>query len=427
MKKILIILTLLLLCGCSLSNKMKDLSLMTIDNIKTYAEEKNLNLNIKYEYSETDKDKVISQSIKKGTKINKNDNLEVIISKGKNDIYKLSLAMVGDMLIHGAVYQDAKVGTGYDFKPMIELIKPLIKNYDLAFYNQESILGGSELGVSSYPRFNSPYEVGDAMVDAGFNLVSLANNHTLDSGEVAITNSTNYWKNKTNILVAGSYSSQKDKDEIQIKEKNGITYGLLSYTTATNGLKTPYGKDYLVNVYSDELVKNDIEKIRDKVDVLMVSMHWGTEYTHTPVAEQTKIANYLASLNVDIIIGHHPHVIEPITFIDDTLVIYSLGNFFSGQVGEERNVGLLASVDITKTVDKDGSRITIDNLGTDLIYTSYDSYEAGGNLYCSNYKLYPFKDLTNKILPDYLTIRDKYNSIVTEYNDQIKVNIFDNK
>lgn len=425
MKKIFVVLIILLLCGCSLSNKMKDLSLMSVDNIKKYAEEKSINLNIKYEYSDLEKDKVISQSIKKGTKINKNDNLEVTISKGKSDVYKLSLAMVGDMLIHEAVYYDAKVNNGYDFKPMIELVKPLIKKYDLAFYNQESILGGTDLGVSSYPRFNSPYEVGDAMVDAGFNLVALANNHTLDRGETAIANSTNYWKNKTDILVAGSYISQDDKDSVQIKEKNGITYGLLSYTTATNGLKAPNGKDYLVNVYSDELVKADVQKLRDKVDVLMVSMHWGTEYTHTPVSEQTAIADYLASLNVDIVIGHHPHVIEPIEFINKTLVIYSLGNFFSGQIGEERNIGLLATLDITKTVDKDGSRITIDNIGTELLYTSYDSYEANGNTYCSNYKLYPFKDLTDKILPDYLTIRDKYNKIVTKYDDQIKVNIFD--
>lgn len=425
MKKIFVVLIILLLCGCSLSNKMKDLSLMSVDNIKKYAEEKSINLNIKYEYSDLEKDKVISQSIKKGTKINKNDNLEVTISKGKSDVYKLSLAMVGDMLIHEAVYYDAKVNNGYDFKPMIELVKPLIKKYDLAFYNQESILGGTDLGVSSYPRFNSPYEVGDAMVDAGFNLVALANNHTLDRGETAIANSTNYWKNKTDILVAGSYISQDDKDSVQIKEKNDITYGLLSYTTATNGLKAPNGKDYLVNVYSDELVKADVQKLRDKVDVLMVSMHWGTEYTHTPVSEQTAIADYLASLNVDIVIGHHPHVIEPIEFINKTLVIYSLGNFFSGQIGEERNIGLLATLDITKTVDKDGSRITIDNIGTELLYTSYDSYEANGNTYCSNYKLYPFKDLTDKILPDYLTIRDKYNKIVTKYDDQIKVNIFD--
>src|SRR5574344_1508023 len=111
--------------------------------------------------------------------------------------YSASLVMVGDSLIHGAVYKDALQSDGtYNFKGMIDDIKPIIQRYDLAYYNQETVLGGTELGLSSYPRFNSPYEVGDAMIDAGFNLVALANNHTLDRGETAIINSTNYWKNK---------------------------------------------------------------------------------------------------------------------------------------------------------------------------------------------------------------------------------------
>ena len=97
-----------------------------------------------------------------------------------------SLVMVGDALIHGAVYYDAKINAnyqGYDFVPMLEQIKPIVSGYDLAYYNQETILGGSELGLSHYPRFNSPYEVGDAFLDAGFNLVSLSTNHTMDRGD----------------------------------------------------------------------------------------------------------------------------------------------------------------------------------------------------------------------------------------------------
>lgn len=422
MKKIIIILCLFMLCGCS--KDMKDLSNMSIDEVKTYAEANKLELDITYEYSEIEKNKVISQSIIKGTNLNDNEKLEVVISKGVEEKYTLSLVMAGDVLIHGAVYGDAKTNNGYDFTNMVSLVKPLIKDYDLAFYNQETILGGLELGLSTYPRFNSPYEVGDAMIDMGFNLVSLANNHTLDKGEAAIINSTNYWKNK-NVLVAGSYQIQSDRDEIKVKEINGITYTLLSYTTATNGLKPPTGKDYLVNIYDKETVKNDIEELRDKVDVILVSMHWGSEYTHTPTYEETEIANYLSSLAVDVIIGHHPHVIQPITYINDTLVIYSLGNFLSGQVGEAKNIGMLASVDITKTVNKDGTFIKTSNVGTELIYTSYDGYEKEGLWYCSNYKLYPFKDLNNDILNDYINIRDKYNTIIKQLDNTVKVNIFD--
>ena len=155
-------------------------------------------------------------------------------------------------------------------------------------------------------------------------------------------------------------------------------------------------------------------------------MHWGSEYTHTPTNEEVTIANYLAELDVDIVIGHHPHVIQPITYIDDTLVIYSLGNFLSGQVGEERNIGLLATADITKIVDNNGTKIVIDNIGTELVYTDYDGYQKDGLWYCSNYKLYPFSKLNDSILYNYVSIGNKYNSIVTEYDNTIKVNMFSN-
>ena len=117
---------------------------------------------------------------------------EKVVSKKEE--MDASLVMVGDALIHSSIYTDAYTGSGYDFKPMLSEIKPLIQVYDLKYYNQETILGGTELGLSNYPRFNSPYEVGDAFIDAGFNLVSLATNHTMDKGEVGVINSLNYWK-----------------------------------------------------------------------------------------------------------------------------------------------------------------------------------------------------------------------------------------
>ena len=121
-----------------------------------------------------------------------------------------SLIMVGDNLIHSSIYEEANRNAnyeGYDFKPMYKMIKSIVSNYDIAYYNQETIIGGSEIGLSSYPAFNSPYEVADAMIDAGFNLVSLATNHTLDRGKQAVLNSRNYWNSKENVLAVGSYSS----------------------------------------------------------------------------------------------------------------------------------------------------------------------------------------------------------------------------
>lgn len=325
---------------------------------------------------------------------------------------KLSLVMVGDNLIHGAVYADAKTGNGYDFKPMFLEMKSIISSYDLAFINQESILGGTELGLSSYPRFNSPYEVGDALLDSGFDLVALANNHTLDKGEVGITNSVNYWKSK-GVYYSGSSLSYEERDTIKVEEKNDISYALLSYTCWTNGINVPNGKDYLLNRYDEELVKKHIENIRDKVDVVMVSMHWGDEYSHTPSAEQRKIANYLSSLGVDIIIGHHPHVVQPIEFIDDTVVIYSLGNFLSAQRGIEKLTGLMVSLDIEK--DGETGDVSINNINTELTYT-YSNYNKG---YRGNFKIYPYTKLTESILPNYESYYNKYMGIVINGDTRI--------
>ena len=332
---------------------------------------------------------------------------------------KLSLIMVGDGLLHSSVYNDAYKNGVYDFKPQLEYIKPVVQNYDLAFYSQESILGGTSLGLSSYPTFNSPQEFGDAMIDAGFNMVSLANNHTMDRGEKAVLNSCEYWKAK-DVLTAGSYCSNEEANEIKIKEKNGIKYTLLAYTYGTNGISIPSGKEYLVNLYSDEKVKADIEKIRDKVDLLIVSMHWGTEYKSEPTEEQRRQANYLSSLGVDIIIGTHPHVIEPITYINNTLVIYSLGNFISGQrTNNDYNtiVELMTSVDIIKEEKNGQTTIKLDNLNNELLYNYYHN----GSSY-TNFKVIPFSKMNSTYNSDYQRLYNKYSEIVRMYNQDIKIN-----
>ena len=327
------------------------------------------------------------------------------VKKVQKEEYQASLVMVGDALIHSNIYLDAKKSDGtYDFKPMLELTKPITSKYDLAYYNQETILGGTSLGISSYPRFNSPTEVGDAFLDSGFNLVSLANNHTMDKGEQGVINSLNYWNEKKDVVHAGQYSSFDDRDSVNVYEKNGIKYAFFSYTTWTNGLETPAGKEYLNNVYSNDKAQNDISKVRDSVDVVIVAMHWGNEYSLGVSDKQIEIANYLSSLGVDIIIGSHPHVVEPVEFIGKTLVIYSLGNFISDQEGIERLTGLMMSVDIKKSVDSGITTISLDNLKADLVYT-YSKYGRG-------FKIYPYSELNNVILPDYREYYEKYKGVV---------------
>ena len=332
---------------------------------------------------------------------------------------RLSLIMVGDALLHSSLYRDGYQNGTYDFTSQLELIKPEIQKHDLAFYNQESILGGTSIGLSDYPNFNSPQEFGDAMIDAEFNLVSLANNHTMDRGVTAIQNSCDYWKTK-DVLTAGSYCSAEDAEEIKIKEKNGIKYTMLAYTYGTNGITVPSDKPYLVNLYSDELAKADIEKVRDKVDLLIVSMHWGTEYRSEPTEEQKREAEYLSNLGVDIIIGTHPHVIEPITYINDTLVIYSLGNFISAQsTNNDYNtmVELMTSVDVVKTTKDGQSEIKLENLNNELLYNYYQKDSRW-----HNFKVIPFSQMNETYNSDYKRLYEKYSSVVRMYNPNIEIN-----
>lgn len=363
-------------------------------------------------------------NISSDSKVNVDDN---------NHSTSISLIMAGDNLINDKLYNAAKKDDGsYDFKSMYSYIKDIVKNYDLAYYNQETILGGSEIGVSSYPAFNSPYEVGDATIDTGFNLVSLATNHTLDRGEKAIINSLNYWNNKSNVLTSGSYLSNDDRNKVNIKEVNNITYTMLNYTYGTNGIKVPEGKEYLVNIWPctgnnpdndtkyqeyKEVVKKDILRVRDKVDLLIVAMHFGVEYTHVPTNYQIDMAEFLSSLGVDIIIGTHPHVIMPITYINDTLVIYSLGNFLSAQdTNNDYNttVGLLSSIKITKNIDKDNkSSIKLSDLNNELIYTTNKD----------GYKIIPFSNPDIKdYLNDYERVYNKYANIVRSIDSSININ-----
>ena len=362
-------------------------------------------------------------------------------NKIKEENYEASLIAVGDNLIHSSVFKDANKHAnynGYDFKPMITYIKDIVSNYDIGYFNQETILGGTELGLSDYPTFNSPYEAGDAMLDAGFNLISLATNHTVDRGKKAVINSCAYWKDKTDVLTSGSYCSEEERNEIKIAEVNNISYTMLNYTYGTNGM--PVSDDYLVNVWPTDLeindpsrdseyqeykkiVKEDIERVRDKVDVLIVAMHWGVEYTHTPTKYEVDMAEYLASLDVDLIIGTHPHVIQPVTWIDDTLVIYSLGNFLSAQYQNQSTckyykctVGLMTSLKIEKSVKGNNVDIKISNVENELIYNYYNQSSWRG------FKVIPFSnpDIAN-YLPDYKNVYKKYKDVVQSMDSNMYV------
>jgi poly-gamma-glutamate capsule biosynthesis protein CapA/YwtB (metallophosphatase superfamily) len=283
----------------------------------------------------------------------------------KSYTHSLHLAAIGDVLIHDRVYNDAKTNDHYDFKPMFAQVKSLLQQADITIANQESMAGGTELGLSSYPSFNSPHEIADALKDAGVDIISIANNHSIDRGEKGILSATNYYR-KIDLPYEGAYSSVQDKELPRILTKNGIKVGFLAYTYGTNGIHVPDGKSFLVNLIDEGKMKMDIEHIKPLCDVVVVSMHWGIEYQRFPSDIQKELAVKIANDGADIIIGHHPHVLQPMEWITrkdgkKTFVAFSLGNFLSGQEHEFKDIGGILDIEIVKEIKDNKVNISLQN------------------------------------------------------------------
>ena len=355
---------------------------------------------------------------------------EIIEPEDPIKTYTASLIATGDGLVHSTVYKAAYNSTTstYDFSNMLTYTKELLKNYDIKYYNQETIFDDTE-SYGGYPRFNTPSDFGKSMIEAGFNMVSLATNHSMDRGADSAKRSTSWWKNQENILTHGMATSEDERNNYQIMEANGITYTMLSYTYGTNGLgKSEINKEpYLVNLYDEEIIKKDIEAVRDKVDILIVAMHWGNEYQQNASETQRNQAKFLAENGVDIILGTHSHCIQPWEMIDDTVVFYSFGNFISNQMGAEQAlvrkvgvIGMFATLDIIKTVDteKDTTTIEIKNIGADLNYT-YRFYNK--NIKKNDYLVIPFSKMEEKYLSNYESIYEEFSNVLKKYDNSIKI------
>lgn len=317
---------------------------------------------------------------------------------------------IGDILIHGIVYKDVKVGDSYNFKPLLSDVKPYIENADISFANQETMIGGKEIGLSTYPTFNSPTEVGDALKDAGIDIVSMANNHTLDRGEKAIKNAIQHWNN-IGMVYTGSYLNEEDQQTIRTIKVNGITFSFLAYTYGTNGIPIPEGKDFLVNLINIEAMKNDIVRAKAISDAVVVSVHFGNEYQRLPNDNQKHLVRELANAGANIILGHHPHVLQPAEWVerDDgqkTFVIYSLGNFLSGQKGIYKEIGGILKLDVEKTINGSGVVINIKNpsfLPTIVRKTAV-----------SKYTVVPLKNVYNKDSSVYTDITHHMTQLMPE-------------
>jgi poly-gamma-glutamate capsule biosynthesis protein CapA/YwtB (metallophosphatase superfamily) len=289
---------------------------------------------------------------------------EPVVEKPVEKTTSLTLAAVGDILIHDTVYNKAKQPSGaYNFTANFLPVKTYLTQPDITIANQETMIGGIQFGLSSYPSFNSPQEVGDALKENGVDLVTLANNHTLDRGEKIILSALNYW-NEIDVMYTGAYASPDDQQTIRLMKKNDITVSFLSYTYGTNGIPVPTGKDHLVNLIEAEKIKNDIQRAKSLSDVSIVSLHFGNEYERMPNDFQKGIVKIVTEAGGDIIIGHHPHVLQPVNWEtasdgSKTFVAYSLGNFLSGQRREYKDIGGIIQLTVSKRVKGEETKIDL--------------------------------------------------------------------
>ncbi len=266
---------------------------------------------------------------------------------------------VGDNLIHDGIYEQAAGRAnkkGYDFSFCYSRVKPIIEKADIATINQETIVAKS-FPPSGYPMFNSPEELGKEVVNTGFDIVNLANNHMLDKGAKGLKEAVEFWRAQEGISVTGAYLNEKERDSIEIRECNGIKIGLVGITQYLNGLSLPKDSPMKIILTTDQkTIENKIKKAKAQCDVVLVNVHWGTEYSTTPTQDQKNLAKNMADWGADIIIGHHPHVLQPVTWIDRadggrTLCVYSLGNFISQQNTAPRVIGGM----LHYTVEKDAT------------------------------------------------------------------------
>lgn len=322
-----------------------------------------------------------------------------IDSRAGSKPVEISFSAVGDNLIHDFIYMNNQTPDGsYNFNSMYEPTRYLTEDADVSYINLETICGGEELGLSGYPSFNGPTEVLDAVNNAGFNWLAAASNHSMDRGEPGIVNQLTYLEqNYPDTMVTGSRKAPQD-EKLKVREINGVKVGFTTYTYGLNGYVLPAGKEYLVNLMDDDVIRQDMEELNKISDVQVVSMHWGQEYQFVQDAEQERLAQLLSDAGVDVIVGGHPHVIQPVDYVtgnggNETLVIYSLGNFISSQDVSDQMLGGMARWKIN--YDKTEDKVSF----TDVAFWPTITY-IGDNY--QTYSVYALKDYTDELASQHM-------------------------
>lgn len=335
----------------------------------------------------------------------------VPVEEKKDTTIKMSI--IGDIMCHNTQYKDAfdSSTNNYDFSYVFSEIEPYFKDNDLNIGNLETTFCVGK-SYSSYPTFNTPEALATDLKELGINVLSTANNHSLDTGFKGVTSTLDVL-DSVEIEHMGTYRTEEESNTLLIKDVQGIKIAFLSYTYGTNGIPVPSGKSHCINLIDKEKILSDINKAKENnVDLICVNMHWGEEYLDSPNTEQKNLADFLFTNGVDIIFGSHPHVLEKmekvnVTTVDgenkECFVIYSLGNFVSGQVKKNTRTSIILNLSVTKKAD---DTISIDNINYIPIYCytsgtskkyklidikkEIDNYNNGSSKYItsSNYSFY---------------------------------------
>lgn len=308
---------------------------------------------------------------------------------------KVTIVAVGDNLIHNTLIAAGEQEDGsLDYNSFYEEISTYIKAADIACINQETMLGGSSFDYAGYPMFNTPWEVGEAAINAGFDVFTCATNHAMDVGSAGIEKELEFFSNHPEVTHIGTNASEEEYNAITYLEKNDLTFALLNYTYGTNGISIPEDKPYIVNMLTEEKVTKDITEARKNADVVIVFPHWGTENSHDVSESQEKYVKLFSDLGVDIVIGTHPHVLQPVEWYENAetgkkmLVYYSIGNFISHQTNLNQMCGGMAEI----TVERIDGEIQITNA---KLAPVIDYYKNTGNGY--KFSVYKLSDYTDDL------------------------------
>ena len=319
------------------------------------------------------------------------------------DIRTVHLVCAGDNLIHSSIYKQAKRRAeangedGYDFDYVYEKVEKYLDGADIAILNQETIVT-DELEPSDYPRFCSPADLGEKMIEMGFNAFSLSNNHILDRGEEGLLATLRFWDSHEGIIRYGAYRDEEDMNNIRTMEVNGVTFAFLGYMEHTNGLSLPSDSECKITYFDElDLIEQQVRRADEIADVVIVSAHYGKETINEQTQTQLDLTQKLVEWGADLIIGTQPHTAQGMEYIQkpdgsNAFVFYCLGNFVSAQSYELTMVGILGDLDIVKNMDT--GEVTIENVKAIPIITQY-----GYNY--SNIHIEPYATYTEETLEDH--------------------------